>query len=185
MAQHPCGNRPATDTHGLTSVSPVCVHAWVTLFHYVALQHVFKLRNVNPTTHRLCCSFLATWLFGEQPCIVPIFPTRKWRKEETRCPPGAAQLATVGVGTSKAAGDEGAGLGARPGSVGPGAPLGAASPQLWAPWTEAKGTAGRRPHCPPRIQPWSQAWGALGSGLVSGATCWSKCPPASGGGGDT
>lgn len=114
---------------------------------------------------------------------MPIFPTRKWRKEETRCPPGAAQLATVGVGTSKAAGDEGAGLGARPGSVGPGAPLGAASPQLWAPWTEAKGTAGRRPHCPPRIQPWSQAWGALGSGLVSGATCWSKCPPASGGGG--
>lgn len=116
---------------------------------------------------------------------MPIFPTRKWRKEETRCPPGAAQLATVGVGTSKAAGDEGAGLGARPGSVGPGAPLGAASPQLWAPWTEAKGTAGRRPHCPPRIQPWSQAWGALGSGLVSGATCWSKCPPASGGGGGT
>ena len=97
---------------------------------------------------------------------MPIFPTRKWRKQKTCRPPGAAQLVTVGVGTSKAAGDEGAGLEARPGSVGPGAPSGTASPQLWAARAEAKSTAGRHPSLP-SLAP------ALASGLGS---TWIRAP---------
>ena len=87
-------------------------------------------------------------------------------KAKHMSPSWAAQLVTVGVGASKAAGEEGAGLEARPGSVGPGAPSGTASPQLWAARAEAKSAADRHPSLP-SLAP------ALASGLGS---TWIRAP---------
>lgn len=125
----------------------------------------FEVENCDPQ-HVLCCSFLGYLATRGTTLYCARFSYEKVEKARDTLPPGAAQLVTAGVGTSKAAGDEGEGPGARPGSVGPGAPLGTASPQLWAPRAEAKGTAGRHPSLPSPAP-------ALASGLGS---TWIRAP---------
>lgn len=161
-SQRPWGSRLATDPRGLPPAQRPVFMLKSGCFIPSFAAH-FKVENCNPP-HILCCSFLGYLATRGTTLYCAHFSYEKVEKARDTLPPGAAQLVTAGVGTSKAAGDEGAGPGARPGSVGPGAPLGTASPQLWAPRAEAKGTAGRHPSLPRRLQPWPQAWEHLDQG---------------------
>lgn len=118
--------------------------------HSVALFWIFGYLGNNPV---LCPFFLQE--NGESKRHVALLGWLSWSLSV----PGPARP----QGTKARAWGPGQGLWGQE-------PLWGLPPQLWARGTEAKGTAGRRPHCPPWIQPCSQAWGALGSGLASGAT---------------
>ena len=136
------------------------------------------MRNVTP--HTLCCSFVG-YLAAWGTTLYCAHFSEKVEKAKDMSASWAAQLVTVGVGASKAAGRKERAW--RPGQGLWGQELlrGLPHPSSGLPGLRPRAQQTGIPLCPPRLQPWPQAWGALGSGplrkgqtltegLVSGAT---------------
>lgn len=122
-----------------------------------------EVEKCNPThTLMLFCRLFGC--LGNNPVLCPFFRESGESKRHVGLLGGSAGHCRCWG--QQGCREEGAGLEARPGSVGPGAPAGTASPQLWAARAEAKSTADRHPSLPSPAP-------ALASGLGS---TWIRAP---------